>query len=166
MLRLSDFAGRVLREDDLDDLGRPTGEVIEEAIDSGRTEEAKTLARNLIHEWKGLHDLYCDWIWDMLTKIGRKFGEGEVYAMLRATQETWMMKRDLEGVPQDDRRAPSHAHRRDDARAPLRAPAGGRCRRAGGRRALHHRHGPLRQRRSDAPRRPHGQDPLAPWPAL
>ena len=45
MLRLSDFAGRVLREDDLDDLGRPTGEVIEEAIDEGRTEEAKSLAR-------------------------------------------------------------------------------------------------------------------------
>ena len=97
MLRLSDFAGRVLREDDLDDLGRPTGEVIEEAIDEGRTEEAKSLARNLIHEWKGLHDLYCDWVWDMLTKIGRKFGEGEVYAMLRATQETWMMKRTWKG---------------------------------------------------------------------
>jgi len=44
MLRLSDFAGRVLREDDLDDLGRPTGEVIEEAIDAGRTDEAKSLA--------------------------------------------------------------------------------------------------------------------------
>ena len=97
MLRLSDFAGRVLREDDIDELGRPTGEVIEEAIDAGRTDEAKTLARNLIHEWKGLHDLYCDWVWDLLTKIGRKFGEGEVYAMLRATQETWMMKRTWKG---------------------------------------------------------------------
>ena len=33
----------------------------------------------------------------MLTRIGRKFGEGEVYAMLRATQETWMMKRTWKG---------------------------------------------------------------------
>ena len=97
MLKLSDFAGRVLREDDPDDLGRPTGDVIADAIDEGRTEEAKTLARNLIHEWKGLHDLYCDWIWDMLTRIARKFGEAEVYAMLRATQETWMMKRTWKG---------------------------------------------------------------------
>ena len=97
MLKLSDFAGRVLREDDLDDLGRPTGEVIADAIDEGRTEEAKTLARNLIHEWKGLHDLYCDWIWDMLTRIAHRFGEAEVYAMLRATQETWMMKRTWKG---------------------------------------------------------------------
>ena len=73
---------------------------------------------------------------------------------------------DLEGVPQDDRRTPGHAHRRDDARASLRPQAGGRCRGAGGRRPLHHRHGPLRQRRADAARRPDGRDPLAPRPAL
>ena len=46
MRGLYDFVGRVLREDAPGDPGRP----------------AEALARNLIHEWKGLHDLYCDWI--------------------------------------------------------------------------------------------------------
>ncbi len=93
MLKLSDFSGRLLREDDVAEIGRPTGEVIADAIDAGRHDEAKALARNLVHEWKVLHDLYCDWMWDMLTKIADRFGEPEVYAMLRATQETWMLKR-------------------------------------------------------------------------
>lgn len=34
--------------------------MITDAIDADRPAGAKALARNLIHEWKGLHDLYCD----------------------------------------------------------------------------------------------------------
>lgn len=93
MLKLSDFAGRLLRTDDPADLGRPTSQHLADAIDNGRHDEAKKLARMTHEETKPLHDLYCDWVWDLLTKIGDKFGESRVYEMLRATQETWMLRR-------------------------------------------------------------------------
>ena len=93
MLKLSDFAGRLLRTDRPEDLGKPTSALVAEAIDAGRTDEAKRLAALTFEETKSLHDLYCDWVWDLLSKIGEKFGESEVYAMLRATQETWMLRR-------------------------------------------------------------------------
>ena len=59
MLRLSDLAvvGREVRQDDAHDLGRPTQELICEAVDQGRPEEAKQLARYMVPEGKGLHDL-------------------------------------------------------------------------------------------------------------
>ena len=93
MLKLSDFAGRLLRADSPDTLGIPTQNLIEEAIDKGNYEEAKNLNRTALNEFKALHDLYCDWVWDMLSKISDRFGENEVYTMLRATQEKWMLKR-------------------------------------------------------------------------
>ena len=93
MLKLSDFAGRLLRTDDAKTLGKPSHVLAEEAIDAGRYDEAKDLTRTAHDEFKSLHDLYCDWMWDMLSKIAERFGEAEVYSMLRATQEKWMLRR-------------------------------------------------------------------------
>ncbi len=93
MLKLSDFAGRLLRTDDAETLGKPSHLLAEEAIDAGRYGEAKDLTRTAHDEFKSLHDLYCDWMWDMLSKIAERFGEAEVYTMLRATQEKWMLRR-------------------------------------------------------------------------
>jgi hypothetical protein len=95
MLRLEyvDWLKRNLRRDDWDDLGIPTQEQIVAAIDDGRLEEAKELARYIIPEGKGLHDLFCDWIYDIYSKIGAEYGDEAVYKMTRSTQGTWMMKR-------------------------------------------------------------------------
>jgi len=93
MLKLSDFAGRLMRTDDTATLGKPTHQFAEEAINAGRLDEAKLLTQTAHEEFKSLHDLYCDWMWDMLTKIAERFGEAEVGVMLRATQEKWMMRR-------------------------------------------------------------------------
>lgn len=95
MLRLThvDVLKRFVRKDDFSDLGVPTQEKIVEAIEGGRLEEAKNLARYFIPEGKSLHDLFCDWIWDIYTKIGEEHGDEAVYRMSRATQETWMMRR-------------------------------------------------------------------------
>ena len=93
MLKLSDFAGRLLRTDDAETLGKPSHLLAIDAIDAGRLDEAKDLTRTAHDEFKSLHDLYCDWMWDMLTKISERFGEAEVYSMLRATQEKWMLRR-------------------------------------------------------------------------
>ncbi len=100
MLRLveSERLKRLIREDDGADLGLPTQEMIVKAIDEGRYEEAKALARYMVPEGKGLHDLFCDWIWDMLTKTAEKDGEEAAYQLCRATQKTWMMRRTWKGL--------------------------------------------------------------------
>jgi hypothetical protein len=95
---MSERLQRLIREDDWEDLGRSTPELIIEAIDEGRYEEAKKLARYAIPEGKALHDLYCDWIWDMLTKTADRLGEKAAYELCRATQETWMMRRTWKGL--------------------------------------------------------------------
>ena len=84
---------RLLRADDPGDLGVPTQEKIVESIEAGRLEEAKDLARYLIPEGKALHDLMCDWVWDIYSKVGAEHGDEAVYMLTRATQETWMMRR-------------------------------------------------------------------------
>lgn len=100
MLKLVDSKKlkRLIREDDWEDLGKPTQEMIATAIDAGRYDEAKALAGYFIPEGKALHDLFCDWIWDIFTKISEKQGEAAVYELCRSTQETWMMRRTWKGL--------------------------------------------------------------------
>jgi len=95
MLKLlkAEKLGRIIRQDDWEDLGVPTADMIVKAIDDGRYEEAKTLAHYFTSEGKGIHDTFCDWIWDILTKTAENYGEEAVYHLCRATQATWMMKR-------------------------------------------------------------------------
>ncbi|MFC1669487.1 hypothetical protein ACFL20_03790 [Spirochaetota bacterium] len=93
MINLKQMFGRFVRCDDVEDLGKPTQEAIVEAIEEGRLEDAKNLARYFVPEQKALHDLFCDWIWDIYTKIGEEHGDEAVYKMSRSTQETWMLRR-------------------------------------------------------------------------
>jgi hypothetical protein len=94
----SERFGRLIREDDWEDQGVSTPEMIVKAIDEGRLEDAKALALYMIPEGKALHDLYCDWIWDIFTKTSEQHGEEAVYELCRSTQETWMMKRTWKGL--------------------------------------------------------------------
>ena len=99
MLRLTDMAklGRKVRQDELETLGAPTQSLLVDAIDDGRVAEAKALAQYTVGEGKSLHDLMCDWVWDLLTRIAQRHGEEEMYDTLRASQATWMMKRTWKG---------------------------------------------------------------------
>jgi hypothetical protein len=99
MLKFSDMAavGRKVRQDDWDDLGVATPKLIEEAIEDGRYEKAKALGHYTVPESKGLHDLFCDWLWDLFTQIAERHGEEELHQMLRATQGGWMMRRTWKG---------------------------------------------------------------------
>lgn len=93
MLRLSDFGNRLLRTDDKETLGRPTHELTLEALDTENNQVAKELVRVGHDEDKSLHDLFCDWIWDLLTRIESRFGETVMFEILRESQESWMLKR-------------------------------------------------------------------------
>ena len=89
--------GRLLRQDDWEDLGRPTQEKVCEAIDEGRLEEAKRFARYMIPENKALHDFFSDLIWNILSEVAKRHGEEEMQDILKTSQETWMMKRTWKG---------------------------------------------------------------------
>ena len=95
MLRLNtmDMLRRAVRQDDWADLGQPTQDKLLQAIEAGRLDEARDLARYIVPEGKALHDLFCDWIWDIYTQVGRQHGDEAVYQLSRATQKTWMMRR-------------------------------------------------------------------------
>ena len=93
-----DLIRRKIRQDDVEDLGIPTGDVICREIDAGNYELAKELTQYLVPEGKGLHDLYCDWCYDIFDKVAKKYGEEDLHELLRATQSTWMMYRTWKGM--------------------------------------------------------------------
>ncbi len=69
-----DALQRPMRKDDWPELGVSTVTKAFQAIDDGRTEEAKELVLYLKTELLLLHDNYADWLWDFYTYIG---GMGE-----------------------------------------------------------------------------------------
>lgn len=93
-----DLIKRKIRQDDPADLGAPTGDMVCKAIDDGDYVLAKELTRYCIPEGKGLHDLYCDWCYDIFDKVAKKYGEEDLHELLRATQSTWMMYRTWKGM--------------------------------------------------------------------
>lgn len=99
MLKLAEIAklGRDVRQDDWEELGHPTQEKVVDAIDAGRFNEAKALVRYMIPEGKVLHDLMCDWVWDLLSQIAKRRGEQEMFEYLRDSQSGWMLRRSWKG---------------------------------------------------------------------
>ncbi|MCP3933807.1 MAG: hypothetical protein GY708_00390 [Actinomycetia bacterium] len=100
MLKLADLAaagGRAVRQDDHAELGRTTADLICRAIDEGRYDEAKALARYTLDEGRALHALFCDWVWDLLTRVADESGERAMIDILHGSQETWMMYRTWKG---------------------------------------------------------------------
>ncbi len=100
MLKLTDLAnagGRAVRQDDPEELGLPTATLICRAIDEGRYDDAKALANYTLDEGRALHALFCDWVWDLLTRIAEEAGERAMIDVLKGSQETWMMYRTWKG---------------------------------------------------------------------
>lgn len=99
MLRLEDhdLLQRKMRQEDPPELGVSTVKSLKQSIDDGQYDDAKELADYSIAESKGLHDLMCDWVYDLLDRIANKFGESAMYEILKGSQETWMMKRTWKG---------------------------------------------------------------------
>ncbi len=88
---------RKMRQEVPEALGQSTTKALKAAIDEARLDDARALADYAVSESKGLHDLMCDWVYDLLDKIARRFGEQAMYELLKSAQETWMMKRSWKG---------------------------------------------------------------------
>ncbi|MGB9498385.1 MAG: hypothetical protein ACKVE4_01250 [Dissulfuribacterales bacterium] len=83
--------GRDLRTDDtLEELGKSSYDVLRDLIKEGKNEEALKFVDYVQHEFKWLHDLYCDWTWADLDYVSKTYGEEEVEKMLRYAREVLM----------------------------------------------------------------------------
>ena len=76
---------RLFTEEELKTLGRRTLDLLNDALDRGETAEAQKLARRMYSEFLGMHDLYRDWVTQLLTFIGEGYGDN---ALADALQET------------------------------------------------------------------------------
>ena len=84
LLKYSEKHGRkVIMAEDVSEHGVSTFTKLKGLITEGRVEDALELVDYLHSEGKGLHDLYCDWTYADLDYVANKYGEDEVYNLLR-----------------------------------------------------------------------------------
>lgn len=65
---------RIFTDEELQEMGRRTLDVLLEAIDSGDQERAKKLAQRMYKEFNHLHDGYGFWVGGLQTYIYRNYG--------------------------------------------------------------------------------------------
>ena len=65
----------VFSEKELEEMGKRTRDLIDEAIDNGELDRAKRLNHRMHAEFLSMHDLFRDWITGLLTYIYEKHGE-------------------------------------------------------------------------------------------
>ncbi len=79
--------GRLIRQDELSQLGVSTWTKIKEAIKAGKTQEALDLVDYLKIEGRRIHEVQCDNIWALETAIANTLGEEALYQTLRQIGE-------------------------------------------------------------------------------
>ncbi|MFC2018129.1 hypothetical protein ACFLTQ_02370 [Chloroflexota bacterium] len=70
---------RIFTEEELEEMGTRTLDLIEHAIDLGNYEKAKELSRRMYKEYVDTQDSYVDWVAVLLSFIGRQYGDDVLY---------------------------------------------------------------------------------------
>lgn len=76
-------SNRIFTDRELNEMGTPTIDLLQDAIESDDKEKAKMLANRLQGEASIIHDSYLSWITSLLSFIGRHNGDEAVEASLR-----------------------------------------------------------------------------------
>lgn len=89
MLKIdTELLGRPLRVDEpIEELGISSYDRLREAVRSGDTGTALALIDYVQIEGKGLHDLYCDWVYGLLTWIADNCGEERLPEVLAYSKD-------------------------------------------------------------------------------
>ena len=74
---------RVFTDEELNEMGKLTLDLIHEAIDSGDLKKAKGLSKRMLLEFQFMHDLYRNWIAAMMTHIYDNHGEQDLHTAMR-----------------------------------------------------------------------------------
>jgi hypothetical protein len=85
-LESSKALGRMIRQDDTEELAISTWTLVRNAIRAGKTDEALTFLDYGYSEAKMMHDSMCSFADDILTYLAT-FGEEEIYKLLRKRYE-------------------------------------------------------------------------------
>jgi hypothetical protein len=75
----------VFTPEELKAMGRRTLDLLQEAIDANEKENASKLAQRMYNEFSAMHDLYRDWLTDLFSFVGRRFGDK---VLSKALEET------------------------------------------------------------------------------
>lgn len=92
-LEYSNVLGRMIRAESGAELGIGTVRVINDLIDAGKSEEAKAMVDYFRTEMLVVHDIYAQYVQDILAFIARTFGEDQVEAAFRGALGTWFAER-------------------------------------------------------------------------
>jgi len=104
---------RVFSQDELDEMGTPTSDLLKRAVDAGEGERAKRLAERLHNEFLAMHDLYVDWVAGLMDYVCRNDGEDALYQALKGVIGT-------PGAAKSDTTKPSQPQTEVDEEASLR----------------------------------------------
>ena len=92
-LGFSNILKRPIRTEGVDELGVGTVRVINDLIDADRKTEAKAMVDYFRTEMLVVHDIYAQYVQDLLVFIANTFGEDQVEKAFRAALGTWFAER-------------------------------------------------------------------------
>ena len=81
---------RVFTDAELTHLAKPRLTLAKEAIQRGDKEGAEKMVQAIYDEFMVAHDLFRDWIADLLSEIGRQFGDEKLHEIMVKTVGNYM----------------------------------------------------------------------------
>jgi len=97
--------GRLFTDQELEDMGKRTNELIVNAIDEGDPGKAKKLVRRMYNELIAMHDIEVTMVTATLSFIGRRFGDEVLHEALHDMLASWVRQAAREYVKVEDPRA-------------------------------------------------------------
>jgi hypothetical protein len=82
--------GRVFTDEELGNLAKLRIDLAKDAISRGDKEEAEKMVQDIYDEFMVPHDLYREWITDLLSEIGRQFGDEKLHEIMLKTVGNYM----------------------------------------------------------------------------
>jgi len=76
---------KVFTDQELKAMGERTLDLVLASIEVCDKETAKKLSQRMYNEFSSMHDLYRDWLTDVLSFIGRRFGDEVLYDVMEET---------------------------------------------------------------------------------
>lgn len=84
------MAQRLFTPQELEEMGKRTVDLVQQAVDQGDAGRAKGLARRMYKEFLAMHDLYCNWTTGLLSFVGKRYGNDALYEALKESITSWL----------------------------------------------------------------------------
>jgi len=82
---------KIFNEKELAELSKSRLTLAKNAIQRGDKEEAEKQVQALYDEFRVAHDLYRDWLTDILSEIGRQFGDQKLHEIMVKTVRNYLL---------------------------------------------------------------------------